>query len=338
MILLAFGTRPEWLKIKPLISEFKNHGLAHKTLFTGQHMDMELVNSNYIIDFYLNYKLQFINRLDEIIANTFTIPDEYLDDITHVLVQGDTASTFAIALYAFHRQLKIIYLESGLRTFNLQHPFPEEAYRQMITRIADYHICPTRQSAQNLYSENIINSIFISGNTSLDNLLNWKNRCFYGDHVLITLHRRENHSILSEWFESINNLAKLYPSIKFVFPLHPNPYIQKHKHLLTHVKILSPLQHDKLLEILSTAKLVITDSGGIQEEAVFFNKKVIVCRKTTERPEGIETGHIFLCLSPLNLKNLYDNLSADYEINVPCPYGDGLASKRIVKYLLNILV
>ena len=326
MILLCFGTRPEWLKIKPLIKVLNNYQL----LFTGQHPDL-------LKDLKVDYKITIgnnPNRLDQLISDCLLQFPE--GDFDSVLVQGDTASAFACAVAAFNRKKKIYYLEAGLRSYDLNHPYPEEGYRQMIARLADVNFCPTDLSKENLVNEKVKGECNVVGNTVLDNLLPYKDKCEYTNKVLVTLHRRENHYQMDKWFIEVDKLAKNNPNLDFILPLHPNPNVQKHKHLLTHVKIVEPLPHDDLLEILVKCKLVISDSGGLQEEGSFFNKKVIVCRETTERPEGIETGHLYLCPSPDKLNKMFGKLINNHYINNICPYGDGHSSKKILK-ILNIL-
>lgn len=321
MILFCFGTRPEWLKIKPLVDILDK--TKYQLLFTGQHVDL-------LKDISVDYKIQIQEndkRLDQLISDCLLqFPNGEFDS---VLVQGDTASAFACALAAFNRQKKIYYLEAGLRSYNLQHPYPEEGYRQMIARLADVNFCPTGLSKQNLINEKVSGKCYIVGNTVLDNLLPFKGKCEYADKVLVTLHRRENHYQLDQWFTEINNLATNNPDLEFILPIHPNPNVQKHKHLLTHVNVIDPLTHSDLLEILVKCKLVITDSGGLQEEGSFFNKKVIICRTVTERPEAIETGHLYICKSPIELQKLFGNLIENYYISNKCPYGDGHSAKRI---------
>lgn len=319
MILLCFGTRPEWLKIKPLIKVLDNYQL----LFTGQHPDL-------LKDLKVDYKITVgdnPNRLDQLISDCLLQFPE--GDFDSVLIQGDTASAFACAIAAFNKKKKIYYLEAGLRSYNLEHPYPEEGYRQMIARLADVNLCPTELSRQNLLNEKVKGTCHVVGNTVLDNLLPYKDRCEYTDKVLVTLHRRENHLQMNEWFTEVNKLAENNPNLEFILPIHPNPNVQKYKHLLTNVSVVEPLSHSELLEILIKCKLIISDSGGLQEEGSFFNKKVIVCRKTTERPEAIETGHLYLCLSPKELKSKFGKLINNYYIDSTCPYGDGYSSLKI---------
>lgn len=333
-ILLCFGTRPEWLKIKPLIEALNKMKtgrgrVPYQLLFTGQHPDL-------LKDIKVDYKITIgdsRNRLDQLVSDCLLQFPE--GDFDSVLVQGDTASAFACAIAAFNRKKKIYYLEAGLRSYNLNHPYPEEGYRQMIARISDINFCPTELSQQNLLNERVSGKCFVVGNTVLDNLLPFKNKCEYTPKVLVTLHRRENHHQMDKWFEEINKLAKNYPKLEFIIPLHPNPNVQQHKHLLKNITVLDPLSHSDLLDILVKCWLVISDSGGLQEEGSFFNKKVIVCRETTERPEGIETGHLHLCKSPKDLDTIFGELVKASYISENCPYGNGYSGLAISKILSN---
>ena len=325
MILLCFGTRPEWLKIKPLIKVLDNYEL----LFTGQHPDLL---KNIKVDYQITIG-DNPNRLDQLISDCLLqFPKDNFDS---VLVQGDTASAFACAIAAFHRKKQIIYLEAGLRSYDLEHPYPEEGYRQMIARLANINLCPTNLSQKNLINEGVHGLCYVVGNTVLDNLLPYKRKCEYTNKVLVTLHRRENHHQMGKWFEEVNKLAKINPELEFILPIHPNPNVKKHKHLLTNINVVEPLSHPELLDILVKCKLVISDSGGLQEEGSFFNKKVIVCRETTERPEAIKTGHLHLCSSPKNLASKFGYLINNYYINEICPYGDGNSSNKIYKIINN---
>tara|TARA_R110002020_G_scaffold118029_2_gene269820 strand:- start:8818 stop:9825 length:1008 start_codon:yes stop_codon:yes gene_type:complete len=325
MILICYGTRPEHIKIKPLMDEMKSENLAFKTLFTGQHTD--LVKSNF--DFILSIK-EGNNRLDSVVSSCMDLDEKIFEGVTHILVQGDTVSAYSLALAAFHRGIKIIHLEAGLRTYDFQNPYPEEAYRQCISRISDINLCPTDNNKNNLEKENINGDIVVVGNTVLDNLLDKK--ISYNDTVLVTMHRRENHVNMGEWFIAINKLAQDNPDLSFEIPLHPNPNVSKHKELLTDIKVIKPLDYSDMVEKISKCRFLISDSGGIQEESSFLNKKVIVCRKITERPESVGK-HSFMCGEPKGLKGLFYSLRDNYEVNLECPYGDGRSSKRIVNYL-----
>jgi UDP-N-acetylglucosamine 2-epimerase (non-hydrolysing) len=326
-ILLCFGTRPEWLKIKPLV-KLMNEG-EFKLLFTGQHTDL-------LDDLTVDHKIVIsdytTNRLDDIVSSCISgFPDE---KFRGVLVQGDTASAFGCAIAGFHRGLRIYYLESGLRTYNLNHPYPEEGYRQMISRLSDVNFCPTELSKQNLLQEKVKGECHVVGNTVLDNLVEYK-KGSYGDTVLVTLHRRENHLGMEQWFEELNKVAIKYPELKFILPIHPNPNVQKWKNILTNVQVIDPLNHDGFINTLRYSKFVISDSGGLQEEGSFFNKKVIVCRKTTERPEGIQSGHLYMCQTPFELEKIVDMVNENPYIESQCPYGDGYAANKILKILRN---
>ena len=325
-ILLCFGTRPEWLKIKPLIKLMDKS--EYKLLFTGQHPDL-------LKDVEVDYKININtsdNRLDSIISDCMLqFPN---GDFRGVLVQGDTGSAFGCALAAFNRQLKIYYLEAGLRSYNLQHPYPEEGYRQMIARLSNVNFAPTDLSAHNLIREATLGRTFVVGNSVLDNLVDFGEGT-YEDYVLVTLHRRENHHWMDKWFTEINNLAKKNPHLEFVLPIHPNPNVKKHRALLTNVTVVDPMEHTHLINTMKKCRLIISDSGGLQEEGSFFNKKVIVCRETTERPEGIPTGHLYLCKSPSDLKELFGNINKNPYISENCPYGDGYTSEKILEILRN---
>lgn len=319
-LLICFGTRPEWLKIKPLLDILDKS--KYVLLFTGQHLDLlKDVFVDYVIDV-----TESDNRLNSIISDCLQqFPS---DDFMGVLVQGDTASAFGCALAAFNRQLPIYYLEAGLRSNDLEHPYPEEGYRQMISRLATVNFCPTQLSLNNLIKENVQGVKHVVGNTVLDNLIGLP-AGEYGNQILVTLHRRENHSMMGDWFQTLEVLAAKYSHYTFILPIHPNPNVQMYKNMLKTVRVVNPLSHADTLEILRNSRLIITDSGGLQEEGAFFNKKVIVCRKTTERPEGIFTGHLHLCPTPDMLIDMFTTLEKEPYVSSPCPYGDGKSAQKI---------
>jgi len=328
-IIAIYGTRPEYLKIKPVVLKAK--GLI-KTCFIKQHTDIiDFGKSDFTIE--INNACE--NRLNDIFSQIYIKAEKIISQFDSVLIQGDTATVAASALLAYHLKKKIIYLESGLRTYDLNNPYPEEGYRQMVSRIADIHLCPTVLSDKNLKKEKIKGRIHVVGNTSLDNLVELKNETSYNNEVLITLHRNENLCILKDWLTAIDEFAKKNTDLKFIFPVHPNPQITEQAKLLKNIEINHPLQHNELLNILKKCRFVITDSGGIQEESSFLNKKAIVCRKTTERPEGIKTGHIILCNSPDKLEKICEKIKKDYIIFTKCPYGNGKSSFKIIKILKN---
>lgn len=328
MILIIYGTRPEFIKVKPLIDELTIEKIPFKTLFTGQHKDLVTFKA----DFNLNMVNNTNNRLDNIINNCTLIPDEWFENIEYVLVQGDTTSVLGLTLTAFNRQIKVIHLEAGLRTYDNKNPYPEEMNRQLVSRIADINLCPTDLNLTNLENENVMGKSFVVGNTGLDNLLNYKSKCEYGDKILVTLHRRENHDKIDKWFEAINQLAKQNSKYEFILPAHPNPNVQKHLSILKNITVINPLNHNDLIELLIKTSLVITDSGGLQEECSFFNKKCLVCRETTERPESLGMTS-FLVKEPNELIDLFNHHIDKKNINYDSPFGDGFASKKIVKIL-----
>ena len=221
MILLTYGTRPEFIKIKPLIDEMEKEKIPFKILFTGQHKTI----SNGRFDYYLNGLDFSKNRLDSIIMNCMNIPDEFYNGVTHILVQGDTTSVTGLALSALHRQIPVIHLEAGLRTYDTDNPYPEENNRRIVSTIAKIHLCPTNQNKENLLNENTLGDIYVVGNTVLDNLVGYKDKCEYTNKVLVTLHRRENHDQIQTWFNQINDLAKENPDLEFILPIHPNTKI-----------------------------------------------------------------------------------------------------------------
>ena len=335
MILLTYGTRPEFIKIKPLINEMLKRGIKFKTLFTGQHQDIAPKDA----DFNLTMKDYGSNRLDSVMQNCMNLPEEWFDGITYMLVQGDTTSVVGLALAALHRKIKLIHLEAGLRTYDTENPYPEENNRMIVSTIADIHLCPTENNKENLLKENIpANKIYVVGNTVLDNLIKYKDKVSYDNKILITLHRRENHHWMDQWFKEVNDLAKEYKGFEFILPLHPNPDVQKHKNILTNVTVIKPLTHDELLNVLITTKLVITDSGGLQEECSFFNKNCLVCRKVTERPESLGLTS-FLIDTPINLKDKFSYFLDNFNISESntCPYGDGKSSEKICDILSKLL-
>lgn len=326
-LLICYGTRPEWIKVKPIIDRLKDTNIQYKTLFTGQHKDLVKENADYMLP---SIEDNGNNRLDTIVTEILSSVGDIIDNHDYVLVQGDTTSVFSIALATFHRNKKIIHLEAGLRTYDIENPYPEEFNRTAVSRMTNIHLCPTQDSVNNLLNEKVPGSIHLVGNTVLDNLVNIDTS--YSNNVIVTLHRRENHHQVDKYFNVINKLAENNPTLNFILPIHPNPNVYKHKHILEYVDVINPVPYDEMIELLANCKIIISDSGGIQEEASFFNKKVIVCRETTERPESLGV-HSFLCSSPDYLENMFNDLINDYEIDEECPYGDGTSSEKIVKIL-----
>ena len=331
MILMAFGTRPEYIKIKPLIEKMQGK-IPFKLLFTGQHVDL-LANVKDQDVIKLEIK-DGKNRLDSIVSSVMN-QDHVFEGIDAVLVQGDTTSVFAIALAAFHRRIKVIHLEAGLRTYDRDNPYPEEFNRQAVSRIADIHLCPTPDAAYNLSKELVRGSVHVVGNTVLDNLTHLTPT--KTNTVVITMHRRENHKKMDLWFKALDHIAKTFShEYRFVLPIHPNPNVQKHRHLLKHVEVINPVPYEEFLEMLASCSYVITDSGGLQEETSFLGKHSIVCRKTTERPEGLGKFSA-LCPRPELLFEMFGNMMRTPDPKGECPYGDGKSAEKIVKILLEEL-
>lgn len=322
MILIAFGTRPEYIKLKPIIDKLDDcivlNTMQQKNLCSGIEADY----------YFSDYEL-VSNRLDQILINQLKNCDTLdWDRIDSVIVQGDTATAFAISLAAFHRQKKIYHVEAGLRTYDLQNPYPEEFYRQTITKIADVHFCPTFHDYHIVKKECKKNSdAIVTGNTVLDNIE--KNKILYGNEIIITLHRRENHQNIDSWLSCINRLAEKNSNLKFTWIVHPNPLISSKQQNYKFLNCINPLSRESIIDLLAKCKMLITDSGGLQEEASFLNKRTLVCRKTTERP----CSSSILIESPEALDFLFDKYKDEGPINLDCPFGDGKASDRICEYV-----
>jgi len=333
MILLCYGTRPEYIKMAPMIVALEDSGIEFKVLFTGQHLDLLPSQATEKVDYTVTIN-PGTNRLDSIVSTVMNMKDVWEESYDFVLVQGDTTSSFACALASFHRNIPVVHLEAGLRTYDNHNPYPEEFNRQAISRLASVHLCPTNFDAHNLKSESVQGNIYIVGNTVLDNLrtknmpIGWNNR------VIVTMHRRENHEIIPEWFEQLNRIAKAFDELEFVYYAHPNPNVQQHLHLLESVKVENALDYDSFIAEVSKCRFIITDSGGLQEESAFLRKKSVVCRKKTERMSGIGTFST-LCFNPIDLYGIVNEVEKTHRVpdEWSCPYGDGNTSAAIVSIL-----
>lgn len=329
MITIVFGTRPEWIKIKPVVDKIKDK-IPFKLICTGQHSSLiDKSINNYNVE-YLEIEHNSPNRLDNIVTSILSYSDYIFKNCDYVMVQGDTTSAFAVSLAAFHKKIPIIHLEAGLRSWDNNNPYPEEFNRIAISNMATIHLCPTLDNKHNL--RHVGGDKYVVGNTVLDSLVDLKPSV--GDFVLVTLHRRENIPIISEWFKAVEELANKRRDLKFIIPLHVNPNIQKHKDILKIVSVIEPLSHERCAEMISKCAMVITDSGGIQEESSFLKKKAIVCRKTTERQEGQNT-FAQLCSQPSELDSVFNKVKIEL-VDLPCPYGDGKASEKIAEILLEL--
>jgi UDP-N-acetylglucosamine 2-epimerase (non-hydrolysing) len=322
-IAIIIGTRPEYIKCLPLLKSSN----IYKLIYIEQHNDLIHINHEHItikIEEYSN------SRLNNIISSLLHSP--FFDrDWDAILVQGDTVVAFAAALTAFNKQIKVIHLEAGLRTHDNENPYPEEGYRKMIDAISSIGLCPSILSAENLKKEGFCGEIDIVGNTSIDVIKSYNITPQLSNKVLITLHRRENWAIIDKFFEVIERLANIYTTFEFILPIHPNPLIKKHINLFKKVKVIEPLNHKDLCEIIADCNCIISDSGGIQEEASFLGKKIFCCRKITER---IELLHKYVVLTPTP-EDLYTIFSIQTEIlNSSTVYGNGDSCQKINTFLL----
>ena len=314
MYLICFGTRPELIKLIPVINMFKQKNILHKTLFSGQHESLIEDFYKYIDkpDFVFNNIMIHGQTLNELSSKILLQSNKLFKEnkFTNIIVQGDTTTAYSLALSAFHFQIPVIHLEAGLRTNDKYSPFPEEINRRLISQIANIHLCPTKISVKNLEKEGIINNVHLVGNTVVDiykyifentkpsekieNIIN-------KEYIVVTLHRRENRGEKMNimW----NQLNELSNKNKFVYITHPS--LPDSKTILNqdNIILLEPQNYENMVHLISNSKGIITDSGGLQEEAVCSNKRVLVCRDTTERPETIECG-----LGKLIDTNIVDNI------------------------------
>ena len=380
-IMLVFGTRPEAIKMAPLVKEFQKYPDKFKTVVcvTGQHremLDQVLRIFEIVPDYDLNIMKQGQDLYDvtsRVLLGMRDVLKEVQPDI--VLVHGDTTTSTAAALAAFYQQIPVGHVEAGLRTHNIYSPWPEEMNRQLTGRIATYHFAPTPLSKQNLLAENVKpEQIAVTGNTVIDALymvvdkiksnkeLDKEleeillcsgydvNRLSDGKKlVLITGHRRENFGDgFISMCKAIQTLTQKYPDVDFVYPMHLNPNVRKPIHEvfgkdLSHLGnmfFIEPLEYLSFVYLMEKSTIVLTDSGGIQEEAPGLGKPVLVMRDTTERPEALEAGTVKLVGTDFD--KIVNEVSALLE-NRECyermsksvnPYGDGKACKRIVNKIL----
>lgn len=340
MYLICYGTRPELLKLIPLIYKIKEKKLDHKVLFSGQHIDLinnfkHLINTDIIFDDIME-KNQTLNKLiSKILIKMDNIFLKY--NIKNVIIQGDTSTAYAIALSAFHYKKNIIHIEAGLRTYNKFSPFPEELNRKMISQLADIHICPTEISVKNLYNENIKKNVYLCGNTIVDMYKiiksninpseNIKNIIqTYKKYILVTLHRRENRGKNIEKMWNDLNILSETNDIKYIYITHPSLPESKSK-LNKNIILLEPLNYENMVYLIINCYGIISDSGGLQEEALCANKKILVCRNTTERPETINSGYGLLVKT--EIKENIDFFEKKINILEKNPYGNNVCDKII---------
>jgi UDP-N-acetylglucosamine 2-epimerase (non-hydrolysing) len=362
---LIFGTRPETIKMFPIISEIKKypHLIDFKIVVTGQHREMldQMLEIFKIIPDYDLDIMEQVQSLSQITKNSLIGMERILkkERPNMVLVQGDTTTTFAGALAAFYQKIKIGHIEAGLRTNNKYYPFPEEINRHLTSVLADLHFAPTAQSCKNLLSEGVKREdIFICGNTVIDSLflmikknhiftepLLRDKKIFEKKIILVTVHRRENWGEpLKKICQALIKLLDEHSDLFVIIPLHKNPEIRKTvNHILKDrrdILLLDTLDYGDMINLMSKIYIILTDSGGIQEEAPSLGKPIFVLRDETERPEAVEAGVVKLIgtnkeriVSEVNiiLTNKDKYMEMAKRIN---PYGDGKASKRIIKKIL----
>ncbi len=353
----------------PLIKEFKKHKTYFETkvCVTAQHrqmLDQVLNFFNIKVDFDLNLmkpNQNLYNLTADIIVNLKTVLEDFNPD--YVFVHGDTTTTMSASIASFYNGSKVCHVEAGLRTYNKLSPYPEEINRQITARITDYNFAPTKQSKENLIQENIKNEkIYVTGNTVIDALMDSVKKVnknpskvilefmeLIGNKniILVTGHRRENHG---EGFiricKALKEIANKNKDMLIIYPVHLNPKVQEPVNnilsKINNILLVKPYAYEDFIWIMNRSKLIITDSGGVQEEAPSLGKPVLVMRETTERPEAVDAGTVILVgtdkdtivnetLELLNNKNKYMKMSRLHN-----PYGDGKASKRIVKSIANI--
>ena len=363
-VLSIFGTRPEAIKMAPIIKEMgKNPNIEQEVCVTAQHREMldQVLN---IFDIKPNYDLDIMTQnqtLTSITINALKGLEEILNEANPdlILVHGDTTTTFVGSLAAFYSKIKIGHIEAGLRTYNKYEPFPEEMNRKLTGAMADLHFAPTITSQENLLKENISkNSIFITGNTSVDcvkttieknytftcqklNKIDFKNNKI----ITMTAHRRENLGTpLENICEAVLELVQKNENVEVVYAVHFNPKVKEVANRIlgnnSKIHLIDPIDMKDMHNLIERSYMVMTDSGGLQEEVPSLKKPVLVLRNVTERPEGVSSGVLKLAgISKQNIVSLAQELldnEKEYQkmINSKNPFGDGFASKRIVQAIL----
>ena len=368
-ISIVFGTRPEAIKLAPLILALRREPTVRcRVCVTAQHREMlDQVLQVFEIppddDLNLMQPNQSLARLTAVAIEAI---DGYLrtEKPDVVIVQGDTTTTFSCALAAFYNDIPVAHVEAGLRTRNLKAPWPEEANRVLTSRLSALHFAPTETNRRNLLEEGVSpEQIHVTGNTVIDALLLARDkvrsqmpaipqlpRLLFRDHtqtrvVLITCHRRESFGTgLESICRAIDKLARMFPGVHFVYPVHPNPNVritvEKILQPLGNLHLIEPLDYLPFVALMDRAAFILTDSGGIQEEAPSLGKPVLVMRETTERPEAVQAGVVKLIGTRADdivreaSRLLTDGSARRAMANAMNPYGDGTASERIVKILL----
>ncbi len=367
-VLLVFGTRPEAIKMAPLVAAFKkNTNFLLKVCVTGQHREMldqvlELFKINPDYDLNLMKPGQTLNDVTaEVLTKLKPILLEYRPDL--LFVHGDTATTFAASLAAYYEKIDVAHVEAGLRTGDIYSPWPEEINRKLTGAIARFHFAPTQTSSCNLLKEGVApENIHVTGNTVIDSLLmikeklsselNLRNRLssnfsfidFSKDIILVTGHRRENFGLgMKNICQALSNLAQKRPDVAIIYPVHLNPNVQRPvKEMLSdheNIHLIEPLDYLPFVYLMMSAKIILTDSGGIQEEAPSLGKPVLVLRETTERPEAVQAGTVKIVgTNPEVILSCIEDLLDDDEYYAKMseaqnPYGEGTACQKIIEYI-----
>ena len=358
-IMVVFGTRPEAIKMCPLVNELKSRENVNTVVcVTGQHrqmLDMVLDTFRVVPDYDLSIMKEGQTLFDitiKVLNNIGDVLDAVKPDV--VLVHGDTSTTFATALACFYKQIPVGHIEAGLRTYNIYSPYPEEFNRQAVSIISKYNFAPTELSKENLVKEGKEEStIYVTGNTAIDALKTTVRKDYAHPElawaadsrlIMITAHRRENlGKPMRNMFRAIRRVMEEHPDVKAIYPIHMNPVVRQAAEAelsgCDRIHIIEPLEVLDFHNFLSRSYMILTDSGGIQEEAPSLGKPVLVMRDTTERPEGIQAGT--LKLVGTNEQVIYDSFKlllenpTVYEAMTKAsnPYGDGLACKRIADIL-----
>jgi UDP-N-acetylglucosamine 2-epimerase (non-hydrolysing) len=365
-ILTIFGTRPEVIKLFPVLEKLKQDNIFKSTTAcTAQHREMiddllKLFSIKPTHDLNIIQKNQSLTDISaRALAGLDLIMKRHQPDL--ILVQGDTTTAFIGALTAFYHKIPVGHIEAGLRSFNKMHPYPEEINRRLISVVCDLHFSPTFQNAQNLKREGVDpERIFVTGNTVTDSLLYIvsRDRNTLNDYlpvdalnshrlILVTAHRRENWGKpLENLCEALKDLTQAYPDIRIIYPVHLNPNVRETVFKILRrqerIYLLDPLAYEPFVEAMAKAYVIITDSGGIQEEGPSLHKPILVFRKLTERPEGLATGCVKLVglgresviqetSHLLDDPEAYQCMTADGNSN---PYGDGRSAERVVQAIL----
>lgn len=365
-LLFLFGTRPEAIKMAPLIKEFsKDSKFEVRVGLTAQHREL-LDQVMHFFGITAHYDLnvmkpnQTLHGLTSILIQDITEKILLKEKFDYVFVQGDTTTVLAGSLAAFYQKIPVIHIEAGLRSFDKMAPFPEEINRILTSNLAQIHFCPTESARQQLANENIRQNVYVVGNTVIDALLQglqiiketseeiFKNKFkaidFSKRIVLVTSHRRENFGKpLESICEAVNYLAKKYENeIEILFPVHPNPNVKEvvtNKLISKNIHLFSPLDYPELIWMMDKSFFIMTDSGGIQEEAPSLGKPVLVLREVTERMEGVEAGTAILVghnkdrIIEEAQKLLNDSIYYNQIANAVNPYGDGKTAERVRKII-----